>query len=768
MTFSTLRRLTRRPGTTALHVGGLAVGLACCFLALLFVRDELSHDRFHPGAERVVEVRQSVQFAGRDMSFSELPTGGLTALREGVVGVEAVAQVNRQTGLIRESPTADGQEIDVLFADAAFFDVFGFRLREGDPATALAEPNQAVVTASLARTLFGDGDAIGQTVDLERTGFGKQDSARIALTVTGVAEDPPAATNVGFELLASGSTRIEYVGTQGPALSEVDPVYVRLASIADTVALQAALEPLALASQDDGFMEVEGLTTPRLVDRHLGAAGAPANAARTFLLLFIGVAALVLLLACVNYANLATALAMGRATEVGVRKTLGAGRGQIARLFLVEAVVLSLAAGAVALGSVALVRPTFNAFFEKDVALGDLGLAGWSLALALVVGTGLLAGAYPAAVLARFRPSAALAGAVQGRGGARIRQALVVFQFAVTAVLLTGTAVVFDQVDAYRTQDLGFETERVLTLDLHSDRLRNLSVPLEQAIEAVPGVARVSRATGVPGSMQARYTASPIETPDDPADDLDVNVLSVDSDYLAATGIQLVAGEWLGDDAADDDVVINETAARDFGLMTTHADEAIGQALGRPLGPAVETVRVVGVVRDFHVQGLRTEIDPLLLEPLSDSVNMLRLAVQLRSADARALADIEAAWSGLAPDYPFDPVFLDDLFAEKLRGDRRLGQLFGAFGLIAILLACVGVFGLAAHAAERRTKEIGVRKVLGASVAGLVARLSGEFARLVALALVIAVPVTVVLAQRWLEDFAYPVPLRPGPFVLVA
>ena len=766
-----LRRLARRPGTTALHLSGLAVGLACCILALLFVRDELAFDRFHPAAEQIVEVHQRIQFGDDAMTSTQLPVGGLEALQTRVPGVEAVAQVARQEGLVRAVPDAAGLRAEVLFADGAFFDVFGFRLRHGDPSTALAAPRQAVVTASLARSLFGDADAMGRTLTLERTGFGRQDSARIALTVAGVAEDPPSATNLGFDLVASGTTPIEYVGSRAPALSEQDAGYVRLRALSDSAALKAALTPLALAmNAPDAFVRYEGVTTPRLVDRHLGPAGASLEGPRLYIALFAGVAALVLLLACVNYANLATALALGRATEVGVRKTLGAGRGHLARAFVVEAILLAAGAGALALVGVALALPAVNTYLGKALALGALGAGGWGIVAALVGATGLLAGAYPAAVLARFRPAAALAGAVQGRGGARVRQALVVMQFAVTAVLLTGTAVVFDQLDASRARDLGFDGDRTLTLDLHSERLRSLRGPLKQQIEAVPGVAHASLATAVPGSPRLVQMASPGDTPGDASDDRSVGLLYGDADYLAATGIRLAAGAWFAHDDAETarEVVLNETAARAFGLMTADPEAAIGQTVGRASGQEMVPLRVVGVVRDFHNDDLRAEIEPLLIEPLGESFNRVRLVVQLRAVDTGALADVEAVWARLAPDYTFEPVFLDDLFADQLREDRRLGQLFGAFGLVAVLLACMGVFGLAAHAAERRTKEVGMRKVLGASVAGLVARLSGEFARLVAVALAVAVPVTVVLARRWLEGFAYPAPLRPGPFVAVA
>ena len=766
-----LRRLARQPGTSALHVGGLAVGLACCFLALLFVRDELSYDRFHDGAERIVDVRQSVQMGDRTMAFLTMPEGGLDALRTSAAGVEAAAPTAEHPGLVRSAPGAEGVEVEsIRFADPAFFGVFSFPILRGE-AGALEAPNQALLTESLARSLFGDADPVGRDVYLERTGFGLQDPEPVAVTVRGLVADPPAASSIQFDLLVSGQTPLAaYEGT-APALDETSPTFVRLGDVRDTVAVQAALNPLVLA-EDSHFAawgEGLGVRTPRLVDRHLRGtdAGSALVGRPLYLVLFSTVAGLVLLLACVNYANLATALALSRSTEVGVRKTLGAGRGQLVRLFLFEAVLLALAAGAAAVGLVALGLPAFNAFFEKGVALGSLSAAEWAVAPALALVAGLLAGAYPALVLARFRPVTALRGAVvQGRGGTRVRQGLVVFQFAVTAVLLASTGVVAQQMDAARARDLGFEGDRVVALDLGADRLRQQRDVLEREIEAVPGVTRASLSSGVPGDPSMMIRVSRWETNDDVSDDLTVNHLVADADYPATLGLTLAAGRWVGPgDGEDHRAVLNETAARAFGLMTTDPEAAVGGAVG--FGRDDTQVEVVGVVRDYHVAGPREEIAPLLVMPMSEYVNTLTLSVQLASADARTLDAVREVWERVAPAYPFDPQFVSDAFAESLRADRQLGQLFGALGLVAVVLACVGVFGLAAHAAERRTKEVGVRKVLGASVVGLVARLSGEFARLVVVALVVATPVAVLLARRWLEDFAYPAPLTAGPFVAV-
>ncbi len=759
------RRLARRPGTTAVHVGGLAVGLACCFLAGLYVQDELSFDRFHEGAERIVEIRQQMEWGSETMNLMMAPEGAAEALAH-TTGVEAVAATTDQPGLVRRTPTSEGVVVDeVRFADPSFFHVFSFPLLEGDARTALDGPNETVLTESLARSLFGAADPVGETVYVERTGFGLRDPAPVAATVTGIAADPPGASSFQFELLVSGQTRVATFDGTAPALDQGVPTYVRLASLADTVAVQTALAPLIRAGRAFGPYTPTGAGTPQFVQQHFDSPQEGMTGRPLYLVLFSAIAGLVLLLACVNYATLATALAMARSTEVGVRKTLGADRWQLVRLFLAEALVLALAAGVVAVGLVAVGLPAFNAFFAKRVALGALGPAEWAAVPLLALSAGLLAGAYPALVLARFRPVTALRGmATDGRGGTRVRQGLVVFQFAVTAVLLASTAVVWSQLDALRTRDLGFEGDRVVTLGLQADRLSQVRGVMKQQAEAIPGVARASVASVVPGGFNMMMSLSPSQTPDNPSDDIGVRTLSADADYPATLGLEMVAGAWFAPDSPPGAVVVlNETAARALGLMTADPSMAIGKTV--VAGGGETPSEVVGVVRDFHVEGPREAIVPVVVSPLAEFESTALLAVQLRSSDARTLGTLRAMWERLAPEYPFEPHFVSDAFADQMRQDRQLGQLFGAVGLVAVVLACLGVFGLAAHAAERRTKEIGIRKVLGATVAGLVARLSGEFARLVVVALVIAAPVSWWLARRWLEGFAYPAPLSVGPFV---
>ncbi len=754
-----LRRLVLRPGTTAVHVGGLTVGLACCFLAILYVDDEQSFDRFHEDADRIVTVEQEMHFGDQTMRLQVAGDVTVEALRTDTPGVVAVATTMAQPGLVRRPGLPQGLPVENLrFADASFFDVFTFPLVTGDPATVLSAPNQTVLTESLARTLFGTADVVGELVTIERTGFGLADPEPIELVVSGIAATPPAASTVPFEMLISGTTMIATFDGSGPALAGRQPTYVRLTSLSDTVGVHAAIAAALASGEADHFGSETTVRLPLLVDQHFegystGMAGKP-----MYLLLFSVVAALILLLACINYANLATALATQRATEVGVRKALGAGRAQLGAQFLAEAMLLALAGGAAALALTALVLPAFNTFFDKAVSLAAippvmaLGMAG------VVVLAGVLAGVYPAFVLARFQPVRALSGrGSSGRGGTVVRRGLVVFQFAVTAVLLGGTLLVAGQLSSVRSRDLGFRGDQVVVLDLQAQGLASQRNALERAMEAVPGVVRASVASATPGGPRMSIRGS--TGTGDPQDEFPLEYVQADADFQQALGLRMAAGAWYTDADADA-VVYNETAARKLGLMTTDPAEAIGQTVGGN--------EVVGVVHDAHFAGLRAEIMPTMFVPVDTFMNIARLAVLVDAEHAgAALEAMRRAWERMVPEYPFEPAFVDDQFADQLREDRQLGQLFGTFGGIAIALACMGVFGLAAHEAQRRTKEIGIRKVLGASMAGLVARLSGEFARLVVLALVVAAPVTVLLARRWLEDFAYPAPISAGPFVLV-
>ncbi|MEL6770621.1 MAG: ABC transporter permease [Bacteroidota bacterium] len=760
------RRLRRRPGTTALHVGGLAVGLLCCLLALLYVQDERAFDRHHEHAERIVQLAQARQLGDMTINLMSMDEDLVAALRSDVPTAEAVTVLDDEAGIARR-PGGEGVTVeDLAFADSAFFDVFTLPLVRGDATSAFRGPNEVILTASMAARLFGDPNAegtdpMGQPLEVQRTGFRIEDDTPLALTVVGVAADPPATSTFAYDLLISGLTPVTYrSGGSGARLAGGGPTFVRMRAAADSAALQASVAAL-LDTDKGGFGTFAGARAIPLLDLHReGRAGGV-----RFVVLFATIAALVLLLACINYANLATALSLRRATEVGVRKVLGAGRRQLAGQFFAEALLLAGGAALVALAALSVVLPGFNAFLGK--AIGLSAFEPWLLATfaAAVLGAGLLAGAYPALTLARFRPSSVLKGdTVRGRGGQRIRQGLVIVQFATTAVLLGGTAIVAEQLRYAQTRDLGFAGDQTVLFDLNALGLAAEREALRTQLDALTATSATSLTSGVPGLVNTMTTFAPTGQDYGSPDDIQTWMIEADEGLADALGLHLVAGRWLQPDEAEDSVVLNETAARDLGLMTDDPEAALGQALdGR------ESHTVVGVLSDFHFADLRDDIEPLAIFAGDEVGYHSLLAVRLASDDLRSHLDaLEAAWAEIAPGTPFAPQFLDDRFAEQLADDRTLAGLVGGVASVAVLLALFGLLGLSAYAAEQRTKEIGVRKVLGARVGHLVGLLARDFVALVGIALVVAVPVVVLLARRWLDDFAYPAPVRAEVFVALA
>ncbi len=748
-----LRTLRRERGYAALNVGGLALGLACCFLIVLFIGHETAFDRFHRKADRTFRVLLSLD----DEWKGSTPAGLTPAFTAAFPEVEAAVRVHPdRSPYLRvggESRRAPGYAL----ADPAFFEVFdGFELLRGDPATALADPRALVLTETAAAGLFGDADPMGRTVAYD----GATD-----LTVTGVMADPPPTSTLDFDYLGSFELYREWGGEE--ALTDFTNhnylTYLLLRPGADPDALEAkatawarARFPELYGEAPDDFQVAELQPLPAIhLDTAVRYDVLPTRDPR-YLWVFGAVAALILLIAAVNFTNLATARAAQRAKEVGVRKAVGAGRGQLAGQFLGEAVLLGALATALALALVALLLPTFNAFIGADVRLGtgSLGTAGMLVGIGLAAG--LLAGAYPALVLSAFRPARVLKGELtRGRGGARLRRGLVVFQFAATVALLVGTITIFDQLRFMRAQDLGFEAEQVLFFPEAPD-LRGRYDAFRAELLADPGVRGVALSTP-PGRVGTNrgYNWPGAEGEDEQG--VSLWTIIAGPDYLETMGIELVAGRGFVSEADTHDVyVLNEAAVRELGF-----EDPVGQpfrAWDRPMG------EVIGVVEDFHFQSLRHAIEPVVINYKPGWVGTV--AVRAAAADVSGVLDhVRATWAEFAPGYALEYRFLDEDFGRAYRAEEQLVQRFGFFAAVAVLIACLGLFGLAAHTAERRRKEVGVRKVLGASVRSLVVLLSRDFAGLVLAGFVVAAPLAWLGLRSWLDGFAYRAALGPDPFV---
>ncbi|HLA64575.1 MAG TPA: ABC transporter permease [Rhodothermales bacterium] len=755
-----VRALRRRKGLTALNVAGLAVGLAAALLITLFVRDETGVDRGLPGGDRVFRL------VGENHSSAVgWPYGRIIAAE--YPEVEHVTYVRTSPTFVL---THGGERLyeRTLNADGAFFEVFPFPFVEGTPATALDAPYSVVLSDSLARALYGDAGALGRALVLDDS---------LTFTVTGVVRVPRRS-----HVRAAAFTSFSTLGARDPEwiASEFAEGWLNL-NVVNYVRLRPGTDPAAFAAKiHDLPMERAGeplralgtdfrLGLEPLGDVYFSPLGNPLgrSGARSTVLLLSAIGVFLLLLAAVNFVNLATARSVERAKEVGVRKAVGSGRGALVRQFLAESALMAVGAGLLAAGLAYAALPWFDRLTARAFTPADLFSLPSVLALAaLTLGVGLLAGAYPALVLSGFRPMEVLRGRFTAGGrGARLRQGLVVFQFAVTCVLLVGTLVVFRQLGYMRGQSPGFNEEQVLLLDARRAPRNELAARADafrQALAAGPAVERVTSAFGFPGQGGWQGQVSfPEGFPD--GESISLEYVPVEAGYVRTLGLDVVAGRDFDPALATDAetaVVINETAARLAGWTPA---EAVGRAFTSPGSGKPDGV-VVGVVRDFHQHGLQQPIGPIMLGlggPMEPTV-----AFRLRGADAAAvIAHARRTWEAFFPGSPVEFHFLDEVFARQYAEEARLARVFATFTGLAVLVAVLGLVGLAAFAAQQRTKEIGVRKVLGASVPAIVALLSRDFLKLVGLAFLLAAPLAYWAMSRWLEGFAYRVELGPGLFV---
>jgi putative ABC transport system permease protein len=794
-----LRNIRRNRGHSFLNVAGLAIGLACCLLIGLYVYDEWSFDRFHQDGDRIFRVVQESPAGG----WVDTGPGFALHLPGDYAEIEAVARVHRAGEVVVRGETASAErftEQDVLHVDPAFLDLFTFPLVRGDVATALADPYGVILTQKAAARYFGGDDPIGQTLVLG----GRTDRP---YRVTGVFADIPSASHLAFDFVSSWATLTANLGIPEAINSFWWPqvwTYVKVNEGGDVAALDADLAAFARRHREAEVAErfvprLEPLTAIRLHAAYEAQAGTI-----TSVRIFGAIALAVLLLACVNFMNLATARAAERAREVGVRKTLGARRRELAMQFLGEALVMSGAAAVLGLGIAALVLPWFNEFAGKSLVPGDV--AGFGLLasiVALVIFTGLAAGSYPAFVLSRFQPSRVLKGRVEAAGGAGFRRGLVVLQFTVSIALVAGTAVAFQQLSFMRDANLGFDKEHTLVLPANALTAGVYTIgrgstgtdpysTLRAELERLPEVRAVTASTARPGTGggMGRYLfEADGRPPGGEADRMRLDL--VGQGFFEQFGLRIIAGRTFHPDHTADrgrvdavvtggqrvlhhrdrGVVLNEAAARHLGWTP---EEALGKSVRYYIvenNVVWQDLRgtVVGVAEDFHATSLHERIEPhafqLAESPDGSAMYLQHVLVKLEPGDARAaIAAVEGAWQRTLPDEPFEATFLDAEIDALYRAEIRQGRVIGAFAMLAVLIASLGLIGLASHATERRRKELGVRKVLGARPGQIVALVSREFVVMVAIGFLLATPPAWLIMERWLEGFAYRITLGPGLF----
>ena len=756
-----LRLLWRERGYAAINIFGLAIGFALCLLIVQFSAYQLAVGDFHEKKDRVYRVLGPTFWGGGQYTGSlPIPLG--PTLKEQLPEVEEAVRFSGARPSLLRVGAKDGISEKVLTAEAGVFDVFSLPLLRGDPKTALARPYTIVLTEPLARRLFGEGDPIGQVVRYEE---------KFDCEVTGIVGQPPTSSLLQFSALLSFATEYkERPGMMESKGARAFTTFVLITPSADPAAVAGRIPSIveAITGMSDAD-RAEAITGSREtagsyalqplksiyfdteVSSNIGPSGNP-----MYLALCAILAAVILTIAGINYVNLATARAGQRTHEIGVRKTLGAHRGQLIGQLLSESVLLSTVAtvlGVAMAEGVILLLPAITGFdFE-------LSFLRWTLpacagAAVLAVGVGLAAGAYPAWVVARFQPATAVRG--DRVGGARLRRGLVVAQFTVTAALMTMTLLIWHQVDYIQNllreeSALGFEPEQVVVIRnsaLSIDRARTFKAELLQDSR----IAAVSLAATVPG--EGSRTTYGVE-PEGMEDQVMMRTYGVDGDFVEILGLRMAEGRDFTDETTDA-IVINETGMRMLGWT---------KPLGKRIKVGGQDLRVVGVIEDFHFDGPHRKIEPLLMVPVAHWPSLIIVRVQPGHLDA-ALKMIDDKWATVEPYRPIQRNSLEEVFAGLYFEELLMGRALTVFLVLSLVVASIGLFGMAAHAAQERTKEIGIRKVFGASPGGLTAMLLRDFAKPVAIAFLLSVPIAYWLANQWLQDFAYHVEIGVGLFLV--
>lgn len=747
------RRLRSHKLFAVINVVGLAAGICSCLLIALYVVDELAYDRFHEDGDRVFRVVSTIQPPeGEADVLPTVPWPVGHVLEREHPEVERLVYLRQWPSL---SIRHEGHVFtdNILYAEDGFFDLFSFTMISGNKADALVEPYSAVLTAATARKYFGDRSPVGESLVMADT---------LAFTVTGVVADPEKS-HLDFDILVSFPTLVDrmlpgFYDDSGWGNYNVF-AYFRLQEGADSRAFEASIKDMFARKEANILGHQTTLSLQAMEDVYLRAetgSGIGPSSDVTYVYLLSVVGFFILFLAGVNFVNLATARAGDRAREIGIRKAVGSGRRQLISQFISESVLTCLVATAAALLLSVLLLPVFNDLAEKSFTQSDLinaPVIGLLVAFGVVVG--LAAGFYPSFVLSRFRPIEVLKGRTStSREGVRLRATLVVFQFSISCLLIIGTLIVLRQLEHMQSQDLGFDAEQVLVLDAThvawADRMPRWKLLADQAANH-SGIASRSVTHAIPGRMswggQWAYPEGKS------SESLSVEYLPTDENYVETLGLTLAAGRdfsaEMGSDA-ENALLVNEASVAAFGWRT--AENAVGKFIDSPSG--YPRGRVVGVIRDYHHHSLKQHIGPLVIDVNPQPARYLAV----RTASAQTLdvvAHLKSTWAELFPEYTFNYFFLDDAFDEQYRDEARLQRIFLTFAALAIIIASLGLFGLATFATSKRIKEIGVRKVFGATAANVVLLLSKDFLRLVLIAFAVSVPIAYVAGERWLQDFAY-------------
>lgn len=746
------RNLVRHKAFSIINISGLSIGMASSILILLWVWDEQSYDRFHQHAGQIYRLNSSAE----DFKTAVSPAGAAAGLESQMPEIKNAVRISKPVSALLEAENHKFQEKRILYADSSFLEVFSFPLIRGDKQTAMLHPDAVLITEDMARKYFGQEDAMGKMI---------RKNNQENLIVTGILANVPSNSHLQFDFVIPMAAAARQDNDIKNSTWTTFNFYTYL--LLDKQVTRSAL--LRLCQQIDKIYhehapeyKIDFQLQP-VTDIHLRSTlqlDLPGRGNIQYVNIFFVVAFFILAVACINFMNLSTARSARRAKEVGLRKVIGAGRHQLIGQFLGESLLIAAIAFLAALLLVWVLLPAFNELAGKKLALQfSDGTLLFSL-LGIALATGLIAGIYPALYLSGFQPAKVLKGKLRAMGGNLIfRNALVVTQFTVSIILLVGTTVVYNQLNFIKNRNLGFDKQNLLYMHMTGDLWDKLPA-LHDALKGNPNTSNYTMINQLPTNL-ATGTIDVQWAGKDPKLQVVIPSMDVSESFLAVFQIKLLNGRFFSTAFRGDssNYVVNEQALRVMGMQPA-------TAVGQSLAISGRKGSIIGVVKDFNFKPVQQAIEPLVLRP--NNYGGFVVIRTLPGHTEASIRDLTAINKRLNPSYPPDYSFIDQDLANLYQGEQRMGSLFNVFAVLAIFISFLGLYGLSAFIAEQRTREIGVRKVLGASIFNIVYLLSSNFTRLILLAIIIAIPLAWYGANSWLKEFAYRVDVGWGVFLTAA
>ncbi|MEM6632104.1 MAG: ABC transporter permease [Bacteroidota bacterium] len=759
------RQLKRRPAFSAINVLGLSMGIAACFFIFLFVQDELAFDSFHENKRRIQRIATHNKLPDSDWLLSARSSKMIAPkLKEAYPEVEeAVRLFNRwEPKILYKEQYIDQRS---FFTESSLFSIFSFKLLQGDSQTCLDQPFTAVLTESMAKKYFNSLEIVGKTFEAEDS---------LTFQITGIVEDPPKSSHIQFDFLLSYSTWENLrTGNAYDWLNYWLYTYIKVTPETNAEEFESRIRGLVHDNFGDKMgplglkvnLELEALPTIYLYSEAEDQAGPIGNI--TTVRIFSGIGMLLLLLACFNFINLATARSMDRAIEVGIKKVVGSSKPILTRQFLFESIFICLISLAIGLALSGLLLPLFNSLSGKEIVIHEAFTLQNLLSLFLAsLGLGIIAGAYPAWVLSSFQPIQTLVKRYSSSPkGLFLRKTLLVCQFAISLILIVATLVFFRQLNFLQQKDLGFDKDQVLVIQADGISGRSFAEKFpfyKDAIKGNPAIKGIAASSRIPGAGKGGGIMFPEGLPKD--EGREFSYFSASPSFVSTLGIEILKGRAFMPQSGTEpslEMLVNEASLESLGW------ELSDQVLGKHItaGWSGETYTIVGVYRDYHHISPREKIEPNLIIQIPSWYHYISLKIN-PSQTHEVRMFLEKKWQEWFPQYPFSYFFLDEFYNRQYQKDLRLSRLVAIFSVLAIFIACIGLFGLTLFAFQQRRKEIGIRKVLGASKNSLFYLLSKEFMAIVLIAFLAGIPLSYIAMSRWLENFAHSIELSPGLFFL--